>query len=295
MGTPTPMTRFSILLLLALLLLSVAVSAAETSRESEPTRKSDPAGGRSAIPLAGKVTELLTSGGYTYVNLSRDGISTWVAFPTTPVKVGQELLLVPGYEMKNFTSKSLNRTFERVIFSAGPSEKQAIDPNLVKEAHKARDLQPQPPAEKVAQPATQQLSSPAASIVPPHSPPPSRSIQTKVKKAVGANAYTVKQLYDRRSSLDNKRVLVRGRVVKINPRILKQCWIHLQDGTGTPGMVDSVLVTTTPSTNSKIPSLGDVVTATGILHKDRDYGGSYRYAVILDNTEYRGEDHGKKK
>ena len=39
---------------------------------------------------------------------------------------------------------------------------------------------------------------------------------------------------------------------------------------------------------------GDVVTATGTLHKDRDYGGGYRYVVILDNTEYRIEGSGKK-
>ena len=88
--------------------------------------------------------------------------------------------------------------------------------------------------------------------------------------------------------------MVRGKVVKINPRILKQCWIHLQDGTGKPGKADSVLVTTTPSSNLKLPAVGDVVTATGTLHKDRDYGGGYRYAVILENTEYRIEGPGKK-
>ena len=131
------------LLIFAANLLVAAPATAETPKEPEQTRKSDPAGGRKAIPLSGKVTEVLTSGGYTYVNLSRDGVSTWAAFPTTPVTVGQELVLVPGYEMRNFTSKTLNRTFDRVVFSAGPAEKQAMDPNLVKAAHKARDAQPQ--------------------------------------------------------------------------------------------------------------------------------------------------------
>ena len=292
------MTRYSLLLLFATTFLPVPPATAETPQETAPARKVDPAGERKAIPISGKVTEILTSGGYTYVNLARDGASTWVAFPTTPVKVGQELVLVPGYEMKNFTSKTLNRTFDRLVFSAGPAEKQAIDPNLYKSAHKAdAPLAPQAASQTAqpAQPAKQQVPLlPGAAQIPPHSPPPPKISDVKVKKAAGSNAYTVKQLYDRRSSLDNKRVVVRVKVVKINPRILKQCWIHLQDGTGKPGKTESVLVTTTPSSNQKIPAVGDVVTATGTLHKDRDYGGGYRYVVILDNTEYRIEGSGKK-
>ncbi len=283
------------LILFVTLVLIVGIASAETSREPGLANNSDPAGGRKSIPLTGKISEVLSSGGYTYVNLVHDGTSTWVAFPTTPVKAGQELSLVPGYEMKNFTSKSLNRTFERIIFSAGPTAKQALDPNLIKEAHKNRDTQAQQPVTVTTQPAAQQSASlPAASLIPPHSPQALTLTPVNVKKATGSNAYTVKQLYAQRSTLDNKRVVVRGKVVKINPRILKQCWIHLQDGTGTQGKADNVLVTTTPSTNTKLPALGDVVTATGTLHKDRNYGGSYRYTVILDNTEYRKESIGKK-
>jgi hypothetical protein len=286
------MTRHSLLLLFATTFLLVPPATAEPPKETVPARTVDPAGERKALPISGKVTEILTSGGYTYVNLSRDGASTWAAFPTIPVKVGQELVLVPGYEMKNFTSKTLNRTFDRIVFSAGPADKQAIDPNLYKTAHKAEAPQA---AGQQAQPAKQKVPLlPGASLIPPHSPPPPKITDVKIKKAAGANAYTVKQLYDRRSSLDNKRVTVRGKVVKINPRILKQCWIHLQDGTGKPGKADSILVTTTPSFNQKIPAVGDVVTATGTLHKDRDYGGGYRYPVILDDTEYRMENSGKK-
>jgi hypothetical protein len=289
------MTRHLLVQIFAATILVAATASAETPKEPEQTKKADPAGGRKAIPLSGKVTEVLTSGGYTYVNLSHDDTSTWVAFPTTPVKVGQELVLVPGYEMRNFTSKTLNRTFNLVIFSSGPAEKQAMDPNLFKAAHKGDVPMKQQAANQPAQPTKQQVPLlPGASMIPPHSPPPPKIPEIKVKKAAGSNAYTVKQLYDRRSSLDNKRVVVRGKVVKINPRILKQCWIHLQDGSGKPGKADSVLVTTTPSSNLKVPVVGDVVTATGTLHKDRDYGGGYRYAVILDNTEYRIDGPGKK-
>jgi len=70
--------------------------------------------------LSGKVAETMNSGGYTYVNLENDGKKTWVAVPTMQVSVGQNLELMNGAEMTNFSSTSLNRTFDSIIFSAGP-------------------------------------------------------------------------------------------------------------------------------------------------------------------------------
>lgn len=76
--------------------------------------------------LSGKVVETFDGGGYTYVKLLKDGKNTWVAAPVMKVTVGQELELLPGAEMPNFTSKSLNRTFDSIIFSGGlPSQLNA--------------------------------------------------------------------------------------------------------------------------------------------------------------------------
>jgi len=69
--------------------------------------------------ISGKVVETMNSGGYTYIDLEKDGKKTWVAVPTTQVTVGQELVLMNGMEMKDFPSKSLNRTFDSIIFSGG--------------------------------------------------------------------------------------------------------------------------------------------------------------------------------
>ncbi|KAA0891320.1 hypothetical protein [Oryzomonas rubra] len=73
--------------------------------------------------ISGTVVETMDGGGYTYVNIENAGKKTWVAFPVTTVTVGQNMELASGMEMKNFTSKSLNRTFDSVIFSAGPVAK----------------------------------------------------------------------------------------------------------------------------------------------------------------------------
>ncbi len=70
--------------------------------------------------LSGKVTETMNSGGYTYVLLEKDGEKTWIAVPQMKVTKGQTLSFKPGTEMENFTSKTLNRTFKKIVFSEGP-------------------------------------------------------------------------------------------------------------------------------------------------------------------------------
>jgi hypothetical protein len=79
-------------------------------------------GGETTTHLSGKVTETVDAGGYTYINLEKDGKQTWAAVPTMKATVGEEMVLQPGAVMKNFTSKSLNKTFESVVFSGGPVE-----------------------------------------------------------------------------------------------------------------------------------------------------------------------------
>lgn len=76
--------------------------------------------GKAMAVVSGKVIETMDAGGYTYIHLDGDGKKVWVAVPSMKVAVGQELKLQPGHEMSNFTSRSLDRTFDTVIFSAGP-------------------------------------------------------------------------------------------------------------------------------------------------------------------------------
>jgi hypothetical protein len=88
--------------------------------QAQPSQAQPAANAGQAEPsLSGKVVETMNSGGYTYVSLENNGKKTWVAIPATAVKVGQEVTCQPGMEMKNFTSKTLNRTFESIIFSGG--------------------------------------------------------------------------------------------------------------------------------------------------------------------------------
>lgn len=72
-----------------------------------------------ATPVTGTVVETFESGGYSYVALDQGGQRTWVASPPVKVAVGQKVSFNPGMVMRNFTSKSLNRTFDSIVFSNG--------------------------------------------------------------------------------------------------------------------------------------------------------------------------------
>lgn len=73
-----------------------------------------------ASPVSGKVVETMDSGGYSYALLERDGKKTWVAVPKMKIEKGKNMSFQSGAVMENFTSKTLKRTFDKIIFSAGP-------------------------------------------------------------------------------------------------------------------------------------------------------------------------------
>jgi hypothetical protein len=117
------MKRFLVLIVLMLtsaLIFSINGPCAGSAESAESPKKGmdmNPMVDMSSI--SGKVVESMNSGGYTYVNLEKDGKNTWVAIPTSKVLVGQELSFFPGAVMMNFKSKTLDRTFENIIFSDG--------------------------------------------------------------------------------------------------------------------------------------------------------------------------------
>lgn len=213
--------------------------------------------------LSGKVAETMNSGGYTYILLDKEGGKTWVAVPEMQVSEGEKVVLKPGIEMVNFTSSTLNRTFERIILSAGPvSEKGGPVEKDTKMAH--GDLQ----MGMMKAPASEEMGV-------------STKIEdVKVEKAVGQNAYTIAEVYEKKSDLCNNKVIVQGKVVKVLPSILGKNWIHLQDGSGDEKRGNYDLVVT----SQDLPSVGDVITINGTLYTDKDFGSGYRYKVIVEEA-----------
>ena len=68
----------------------------------------------------GKVTQTMNSGGYTYVEAANDkGEKLWMALPEFKVKVGDTIEYPVAPPMVNFQSKTLNRTFDKIMFIPG--------------------------------------------------------------------------------------------------------------------------------------------------------------------------------
>ena len=213
--------------------------------------------------LSGKVAETMNSGGYTYILLDKQGEKIWVAVPEMQISEGEEVVLKPGIEMVNFTSSTLNRTFERVILSTGPvSEKgEPVEKNV-------EMPQGDSPMGMMKAPASggMGVSTPIGDV--------------KVEKATGQDAYTIAEIYEKKSGLCNNKVLVRGKVVKVLPKIMGKNWIHLQDGSGDEKKGNYDLVVT----SQDMPSVGDVITVSGTVYTDKDFGAGYKYNVIVEEA-----------
>ncbi len=64
-----------------------------------------------------KILESLSSGGYTYMKVQEGKDSYWIAMTQRAVKVGDTIEYTEQGWMKNFHSKTLNRTFDDILFA----------------------------------------------------------------------------------------------------------------------------------------------------------------------------------
>ena len=213
-----------------------------------------------AAPIVGKILELINSSGYTYLLLQdAEGFKDWVAIPELYVTVGEAVELEPGVQMGEFKSKPLNRTFDKIIFSSGPTEK--FNEKRKVSAHKGADMSEPAPGKKKTE---------------------SKIIEgLKVKKATGDNAYTIQEIFEMRDALQDKKISVSGQVVKVSTGIMGHNWVHIKDGSGENG-ANKLVVTTNDSAD-----VGEVVTFIGDFHNNVDFGGGYQYAVILENASIK--------
>lgn len=69
----------------------------------------------SQYPNTGKVLETMDASIYTYIQVTSSKGPVWLAVSKTKVAKGDTISYPNGNEMANFPSKSLNRTFDRLI------------------------------------------------------------------------------------------------------------------------------------------------------------------------------------
>lgn len=198
-----------------------------------------------AASVSGVILEVQDVDGYTYVRLKTKEGETWAAVGKTPLKKGATIEIEDAMVMKNFESKSLKKTFPTIIFGT-----------LAGSAKNTSD--------------------PHAGVAKVQDTAP-----IQVPKATGANARTVAEVVTKAAELKDRQVQVRGKVVKFSPQIMGKNWIHLRDGSGSASdNSNDILVT-----SSAQAKLGDVVTVTGVVRVDKDFGAGYVYKVLIEDAK----------
>ena len=198
-----------------------------------------------ALVVSGEVLEVKDVESYSYLRLKTKDGEMWAAVGKAPVKVGSKVSIENSTVMKNFESKSLKKTFPTIVFG---SLGGAV-------------------ATSAGMPAA------AAKVVD--------STPIKVAKASGANARTVAEVVTKATELNGKPVRVSGKVVKYNAGIMGKNWIHLRDGSGLDAdSSNDLLVTTAAETK-----VGAIVTVTGVVRTNKDFGAGYSYKVLIEDAK----------
>ena len=255
------MNSISLKLVLAAAALILLSAIAGCSKPADEPAAANPALATPVPPgmVRGTVLETMDSGGYTYAFLDTGQDQRWVAALQTPVAVGDVVQTDAGMIMTDFTSNTLDRTFDIVYFVGGLQNLSGAS-------------EPAPQAAAGGMPAGHPDVSgdvaPAATAV----------------AASGVEAYEegkdIAYVYANKEDLAGNEITLRGKVVKYNPGILGWNFVHIQDGSGDAAAGDNDLIVTTKAETA----VGDTVLLTGNIVLDKDFGAGYSYPVLLEDA-----------
>ncbi len=105
----------SLLLTLALAVAGTAYAQALPPGHPAMDTKAQTAGD-AQLPQKAKVLSTVDAKPYTYLEVSQNKKTLWLAANATPAKKGDVIRFDDGMVMTNFHSKTLNRTFPSVLF-----------------------------------------------------------------------------------------------------------------------------------------------------------------------------------
>ena len=159
--------------LLTLCAAAFLAACAKPAAAPKAVHQQLPVGSSQAIE--GEVLERLDAGGFTYLRLKTDKGERWLVTSPVETKVGEKVSASAGMVVEKFESKSLNRTFDNIVFGSVDGAKPA--------AHAS-------------------------------APSPMKDVgDVKVDKAAGADAKTVAEIWASRAGLKDKTVVVRGELL----------------------------------------------------------------------------------
>jgi hypothetical protein len=144
------------------------------------------------------VKEILNTEKYSYLNVTEDGETYWIAIPRKEVQLGNTYYYKGGLLKKNFESKEYNRVFETIYLVS----------DVI--SHPSNSGIPE-----WTEAITKEESSNASVHVVP--------VEGSIK---------LSELFSNLEKFEGKLIQVTGQCVKVNPKIMGRNWIHIQDGSG---------------------------------------------------------------
>jgi hypothetical protein len=233
--------------LLALLLVFIATSCNLGSRyRPEP-----------GADQKGKVKEVIQTSNYTYLRVEKNNREEWIAIGKMDVAEGKTIYYQDGLEMLNFHSPELNRDFDRILFVQEISDEPITDAGM----HGGMEG----------------MEGMGGMMGDKPEKPVLNKIDVSIEQPEGG--ITIGDLYANRDQYAGKMVTVRGQVTKVNAGIMGRNWVHIQDGTSSGDYFDLTVTT------DDIPEVGNIVTYSGSVILNKDFGYGYYYEVLLENAK----------
>ncbi len=127
------MKQGNFLIVLSILVALSACSGDKPSQEQASSQAQQPAQSQAAtqtapaaqapasstpyqLPTNGKVIKAMHAGGYTYMQIEKDGKEFWIAATMMNVKRDDYVRWADAAVMKNFSSSTLHKTFDEILF-----------------------------------------------------------------------------------------------------------------------------------------------------------------------------------
>lgn len=98
----------------------------------------------------------------------------------------------------------------------------------------------------------------------------------------GSLAIKLAELFKNKDKYEGKKIVVTGKVVKVNNGILNRNWVHINDGSKCGNIECDLTITTEDEVEN-----GAQVTFEGKITLNKDFGAGYHYHLIMEEAELK--------
>ncbi len=261
---------FSLCLILGLAALTGCGANNADTDLAPPSTDATTAGAPEIQSFSGEVVETMEAGGYTYVLVDTGSEQIWAASNQFVVAQGNRVTVPIESPMADFRSETLDRSFDLIYFAS----------RIVPEGTALGGGMGSPHGGAMGGAMGGGMVSDHAPTMGGHTTAADAGVEVGTIETP-EDGLRIAAIWAGREVLSGKTVVVSGKVVKYNGGIMGTNWLHIQDGSGSAaeGTNDLTVTSATPV------AVGDIVTVTGALTLDKDFGSGYRYAAIIMDAE----------